>query len=140
MLIWLSLVVVFFSASFILSFSFIFLKHKMIFLKSTKQNKVNVLAREAPCMMSGAAAAGALFIGQFNLTETQALVVKVSLLTNRTRGQRTALPPSHSRFFFPASAIFLRLSLFLALLIVGCHGNKSTGRGGLLLLKQLWDW
>lgn len=92
-------------------------------------------------MISGAAAAGALFIGQFNLTETQALVVKVSLLTNKTRGQRTALPPSHSRFFFSCLCYFPpSLSLFLALLIVGCHGNKSTGRGGLLLLKQLWDW
>lgn len=37
--------------------------------------------------------AGVLLAGQFNLTETQAVVVMVSLPLNETRGQGKALPP-----------------------------------------------
>lgn len=53
----------------------------------------------------------------------------------KTRGQRATLPASHSRFFFFPPSLPLpipSLSPFLAILIVGRHGNKSTqkGRGG----------
>lgn len=62
-----------------------------------------------------AAAAAALSIGQFNLTETRAVVVKGSLLTNGTRGQGKALPPAHSRPppFPPSPSISLSPSLSL---------------------------
>lgn len=46
------------------------------------------------------------------------VIVKVSLLSAGTRGQRKALPPSHSHFF-PC--------LSLSPLTMGCHGNESTG-------------
>ena len=74
---------------------------------------------------------------QFNLTENLAVVVSVSLLTIK--------PEVNGRHSHPLIHVFSCLCYFptsplLPLLFVGCHGNKSTVGGGLLLLKQLWDW
>lgn len=48
--------------------------------------------------MIASVAAAALLIGQFNLTETRAFMVMVSLLSKGTRGQGKTLPLAHSRF------------------------------------------
>lgn len=71
------------------------------------------------------AAGGTLLIGQFNLTETCSEGFPPYKQNQRSTD---GTPTLSFKFFSPASAIFLRCALFLAPLIVGCHGNKSTGQ------------